>query len=592
MDAFDQIELDSPEIKKKFPRNNGKGDAFDQLPDENQEPWWKDLSRTALQIPQALADTTTPGIIANMWQMLAVGEVMDPEEIEHIEMIAKREGVPFDKEAYIEAAENALNSVPTVSNIAREVEEKTGIPLEPKTRIQKGLRFLTTASRLSPKGYTIRGMNTSLPKPVLGAAVEGTKEVLTELGLPEQVSELASFGILKQPTKGSGSISIGSKQKPSGLTERNFEKTQKPKEISETAYKNINEKVGSDFKNISDQIIKESPVGETFDNLRQNPAFKQESRELIKQAQEIADEIPGNFDVKSLKKEYADISAKKTKGFAESEYDIKYKKFMKEASNSIDAKKNSPGKLVEQYRKNNDDLTKYFEPGSSKALNNAKRDSLLDQNRAIANFMEKNFPESELSSVFKEGNERWTKIMDAEAVDSFVDELFKDKINYKKMNEFFDQQGYEFKFKRALGEKGYKDFQQLLKDTLSSESAYKMLNVAKDKGYNELFTTGLAYILHPELGTAKFGFDASKKTYKGIINTLIDKPQIGITWKEGIKDLKKGDFKSAEKKFNILNNEIITNESKELLRQDALKKYNKKDDLTINTDKDKSRSRY
>ena len=95
---------------------------------------------------------------------------------------------------------------------------------------------------------------------------------------------------------------------------------------------------------------------------------------------------------------------------------------MNEAAENVIPENITYGELVEQYRDNNRSLGEYFEPGASKALNRAKKDVLLDQNRAIASVLEKTNPE--LSKVFKEGNERWSKIMDVEAIDSFVSDMF------------------------------------------------------------------------------------------------------------------------------------------------------------------------
>lgn len=110
-------------------------------------------------------------------------------------------------------------------------------------------------------------------------------------------------------------------------------------------------------------------------------------------------------------------------------------------------------------------------------------------------------------------------------------------------------------FKRALGEKGYADFEQLMKDMLTSENAYKMLKVARNKGYKELFNTGLAYILHPKIASLKVGVDAAKFGYKSLMNALLDKPQIGVTFKKAVKELKKGNFEAAQKDFKALQTE-------------------------------------
>jgi hypothetical protein len=535
--------------------------------------------RTAYQPISGILNTTVPGIIGNVWQLLATGEVLDPEELDHLEMVAKREGFPFDREEYLQKAGEVLRTIPSVSNIESAIEERTGAPLEPKTRFQKGLKFFTEATRLSPKPGTFRGMETGLPRPVLGAGVEATKELAQELGVPEPLAELASFGILKRPPEGAPSLTLG-KEKPSGLTSRQFENIKEPREVSSGKIQQINKKLESDFREISEDIISKSPIGETAENLAKDITFKQQSRELLNQAQQIADSLPGTIPSIAVKKEIANIASKNLKGFKASEYDKSYSRFMKEAIDDIFTKEFRPGQMIEQYRKNNSELSEYFEPGASKALNRAKRDALLDQNRAIANAMEKVFPESELNEVFKSGNERWSKIMDAEAVDEFINEIFKEKIDYKKIHDFFDKENYGRIFKRSLGEEGYENFQQLLKDTLESEVPYKMLKVAKEKGFDDLVETGSAYVIHPNVGYAKASYDLSKKGYKFLINALLDKPQIGFTWKKGIDNLKKGNFAEAERDFGKLDLEV--EKSKNMKenpsiepKKKALKKFSK-----------------
>ncbi len=525
---------------------DSKSDIFDRIP-EPQEGFWKSSARTALQIPQGIAEATGPGIATGLMHMMGVGEALDPEEIEHIRMVSEREGIPFDEEKYREAANQAGKYFPTVSNIGREIEERTGLPLEPKTKIQKMFRLGSTAGKFQP--------GTLGEKATAAVAAPIASQALQQTGLPEELSDIVGLGVGGVTGSKGPKVDIGKSTKPSGLTKRQFEGLKEPKEVSAGKIEQINQKLENDFKSISDKIIKESAVGETFENLKNDPSFKNESRELLNQAQVMADSIPGTLPSKGIKKEIADMAAKKTKGYSLSEYDKSYLNHMKESIDDIIPENVTHGELVEQYRKNNASLSEYFEPGSSKAQNRAKRDALLDNNRVIANVIEKTDPK--LSEVFKEGNARWTKIMDAEAVDSFVSELFTEKVNYKKMHDFFDKNGYDRIFKRALGEAGYKSFEQLMKDMLSSEAPYKMLKVAKEKGFMDLAKTVMAYKINPNLGYAKVSLDAGQYLWKSTINSLLDKPKLALTWKKGIDSLKKGNFKSADTEFKTLKGEIL-----------------------------------
>lgn len=550
---FDDVEL-SPQdtidvYKKKSEENSSDKNPFDDL--DFDEGFWKKAFRTAAQIPQGIAEATMYGIGSNLFQMLALGESdLGIEEWHKLRELAEKEGIPFDEEAYEEARKEMLGMIPTVSNISSKIEKETGLPLEPREGYQKALRLGSMAGKFQP--------GTVVQKAAAGITAPVTSEVLQEIGVPESLAEIVGLGAASIAGAKSSKLDIGKKTKPSGLVERQFENVKSPREVSESKLGKINEKLKSDFKKISDKIIIESPIGETATALNNDPTFKQQSREILNEAQQIADTISEKVTAKNLKKELADISSKKVKGYAENEYDKSYSTYMKKAIDDI-KKDIGAGQLVEQYRKNNDSLSEYFEPGASKALNRAKRDALLDQNRAIANIMKKSFPETELPKVFKEGNERWSKIMDAEAVDEFVSEIFKEKVNYKKMQDFFDKQGHSFIFKRALGPEGYKNFELLMKDMLSSETPYKMLKIAKEKGFDDLFKTGLSYIVHPQLGAVKAAYDVGKSAYKRAINSILDQPKLSITWRKSINNLKKGDFKSAEKRFITLDKTVKSN---------------------------------
>ncbi len=547
---FDGLELspqDSVDVyKKKSQEGKSNENPFDELTFD--EGFWKNAFRTALQVPQGIAEATKYGIGTGLFQMLALGESdLGVEEWHKLRELAEQEGIPFDEEAYEQGRQEMLGSIPTVSNIASKIESEYGVPLEPRTGLQKALRLGSMAGKFQP-GAASQKATAAVAAPAAAVGLEAA-------GVPEQFAELGALGVGAIAGGKAPAIDVSlTKTKPSGLPARQFEKTTSPKEVPRSKLETINEKLESDFKKISDDIIKESPVGETAEALKNDPTFKQESRELLNQAQEIADTIPSVIESKSLKKEITDLSKKNVKGFALGEYDKNYLKFMNEASKDIKSKNISMSKLVEQYRKNNKSLGEYFEPGSSKALNRAKRDALLDQNRAIATVLEKSAPE--LSTVFKEGNGRWTKIMDAEAVDNFIGDMFDGKVNFKKMHDFFDKEGYAFKFKRALGDEGYKKFEGLMKDMVSSEVPYKMLKVAKTKGWGDLAETAGAFIIHPTLGKAKIGIQAAKQTYKSIMNAMLDKPQIAVTWKRAVDDLKKGNFEAATKGFEALKEEV------------------------------------
>lgn len=527
---------------------------------EQEEPWWKNVLRTASQVPQGIAEATSPGIATGLWHLAGQGESLDPEEIERIRDISEREGIPFDEDAYMEAAQNAAASIPTVSNIASGIESRTGLPLEPKTGIQKGLRLASSA-------YKFQGGPAS-QRAAAGITAPVASQGLQQVGVPEPLAELAGLGVGGVVGSKTPGINL-TKTKPSGMPERGFERLKEPTEVPAKKIQQINDKLETDFKTISDEIIKDSPIGETAENLKNDPRFKRESKELLDQAQILANDTPGTIPSMNYKQNLLRQSQNQMKGFTLNEYKKNYLKFMKEAVENVIPENVTHGELVEQYRENNRSLGEYFEPGSSKALNRAKKDVLLDQNRAIASTLEESNPE--LSKVFKEGNERWTKIMDAETVDNFVSDMFPEgkKVDFKHMKNIFDDPNYQRIFKRSLGEKGAKGFEQAVEDMLTAERPYKMMREAQDKGFGDVLLTAKAYLFNPKLGYAKAGFDALRWSYRKLFNATLDEPRIGFNFTKAVNELKQGNFKAAEQGFKEVQAEVMPKEKpKELGRHE------------------------
>ncbi len=194
-DVFDEFELDPIEQKREY-NNNKKRDVFDE--EEIDEGWGTTVLRYLSQPLTGWAQGFTYPL--DLLKMLGEADIYDPEDLERLERISEREGIPFDKEAYYRAAEEASNLFPNQSNLERIIEEQTGYPLEAKTRGQKALKFAGTAGKFSPKGYTLKGLNTPLNRPILGAGVSAANEGLKELGVAERFSEPLSFLALKRPT--------------------------------------------------------------------------------------------------------------------------------------------------------------------------------------------------------------------------------------------------------------------------------------------------------------------------------------------------------------------------------------------------------
>lgn len=568
-DAFDRFQG----------KDSEKGDAFDKFPIE-EESWGKSALRTVAQIPQGLAEGTKAGIAANLFQLLATGESdLSVEDFHKLREISEQNGQPFDEESYEDARRQMLSYIPTVSNIASAVEEKTDLPLEPKTKFQKGLRYASSLGKALPKagsaaapsGLTVRGSNTALPRPLLGAAGATAREGLIQTGVPEFLADIAAPAVLKVPTSGK-QLEFTSK-KPSGMTDLQYEKLKNPREVSQKTLDKIKTKHEGEFKAITDKIISESPIGETVANLKENVAFKKETAKGFDRITELANQIPDTHSTKDLTSLITKkLKARESSAISPSEFDKSHNKFVNQYIKDIGEKEITNSNLVKQYRKNNKELGEAYEPGQSFAYNRAKREALSDYNSAIADLIEAKNPGGELPKFFKEQNKIWSQIMDAEAIDHFLEDLFKGKIRYDKGRKFFNKQGASVPFERALGKEGFAKFETVMKDLLSTEEASKLLKAAQTKGVGDIAKTALTYAVHPTAGAAKLGWDLMKNGYNAIFETALDKPQLMVNWDRGINALKKGEFKVAQKELAPVEKAVKALDAKEISRRDQLKK--------------------
>lgn len=587
-------------------------DAYDYSEEEMNSTEFKDNYeesalasgfRTVAQIPQGILEATGPGQLAGLQSLLSM-EVYDPEEIERLKEISAREGIPFDEEAYLEAANRAMGTIPTIGNIASKIEEKTGLPLEPKTENQKRLRFLSMATKaVAPKGnltkamqpaaknptaLSFRGLNTQLPAPVLGAGVTATRELLMQMGVPEQFADLAAFGILKPTTEGAPSL-ISPQKKPSGLTTRRYEKLTEPTEVSGKKIKQIQQKTAKEAKGLGEEIIKESPVGETYQKMKEDISYKRGVEEGFEEVRKLASEQKGEVDYANLKKKLKS-KIPKEKGIEVTPVSKEKAKLFKEFIKDLGKGKASITELERRYRINNENAAKSYDPGQSWEANQAKREAFFEYNQAIADVFEEIAPNTEFLNKFRQRNAEWKSLMDAEMIDNFLEQMTKGKIRYEKGKDFFKKKGMDTKFKRALGKEGYSKFETLMKDLMSTEEAFNLLQKKPDPGLMPFVKKAMYFAVDPSLGKAKFGFDLLKGGYQKMFEMLLDKPELAVNWDRGINALKKGDIKVANQELGKVAQaeKALTDRQKAFDKYKEYKKQKSTDKTTEQTTKTKT----
>lgn len=119
--------------------------------------------------------------------------------LEELEEAAKKEGIPFDREKYIETVFDIGSKVPTQQMGEDIVKEHTGIDLSPKDTFSKIIRTGTEIASTGPSGL-LKQPAKEIGKQVLkrtagglGGATAG--EGLKAVGVPEPLADMLSYGI-------------------------------------------------------------------------------------------------------------------------------------------------------------------------------------------------------------------------------------------------------------------------------------------------------------------------------------------------------------------------------------------------------------
>lgn len=182
-------------------------DILDYLSSEEatskQNDFAPSVPRAIAQVPLGLAEAAGPGLLASVLKTVGKGEALgalddelSPERIADLRSKFPQFEIPeVDREKYLQSVEEAASSFPTVENISRFIEEKTGIPLQPKSELDNSIRFISSVGGFARGGPA--------EKIFSGLKAETAKRVLDQVGVPEPVSEaLGLYYGLRSKTPG------------------------------------------------------------------------------------------------------------------------------------------------------------------------------------------------------------------------------------------------------------------------------------------------------------------------------------------------------------------------------------------------------
>ncbi len=164
----------------------------DELQPKKEDPL-KSFIRTASQAPLGYASASAPALgsqaISLATQGAAINAGYEDEEMQEARKRFPGEfHEPLTQEQRMAAAEPIAKYSPTLQNATQFAEEKLGIPLTPKTKLQHGLNLFGQATNISNAGGI-------LGRAARGTVAAGTSEKLQDVTLPDWTEQV--FGIPK-----------------------------------------------------------------------------------------------------------------------------------------------------------------------------------------------------------------------------------------------------------------------------------------------------------------------------------------------------------------------------------------------------------
>jgi hypothetical protein len=375
------------------------------------------------------------------------------------------------------------------------------------------------------------------------AAVGMGGQLTRELGGPEALATGIELLPLAQAGVNIAQAARGPKvplTKPSGMPVRKFEKLKKQTPVFEGTVTKAKEAIEGDFRKLTEDLLRKT--NKSYVALSENPEFKQQIGELFGKVKQAAGEFPEAITprgmAESLTKEIETIGKR---GISLSDSEKVQRSLLKKFRKDIVNKRVTAEQLVDQYRKNNEQLSKLYPYGERALENIGKRNALETYNRAIAEAIEDHFPKSEFSDLFKFTNKRWSEIKKIETIDKYLDALFgKKNINFKQAEKVFTDPKRAERLKNAIGPEVFDDFKQINKDLLSQENALKLLN-AKGIDVNKIGKYALSYMVKPKFAATQAAIDLGSKIYRHALY----RPEYMREWRKALSRLRKGDVQQA-----------------------------------------------
>ena len=440
-------------------------------------------------------------------------------------------------------AEREFNASPEeLINLAGESDvlpDYARLPSSEEVRVMTGRPEPQTASgRFAARGGGAIGsalaMGGGLGATATSVAGSQAGQAARELGAPEGVATGIDIGTSLLAGTAPTLLKKGTAiTKPSGMLQRRFESLKKETKITPEIKAKITNVVSEDLKTAADKIMEGN---KTFRGMREFPDFEEKLSSALNKGKELAAKSPEKFSSQLIKSHFPEIKKLPSKGYAPSEYEKAYDHYLSKEMKRIPEGEFSTTQLLEQYRKNNASLKEIFNLSKTKGINRAKRDAILDHNKAISQAFEEKMPESEFNSLFKTTNKAFADMRNIQEVDTFLDKLTENGLNFKEAEKYYKSDKIADAITRTFGKEAEEQFSGLMKDFIPRKDAMKLLKEAKASGID--LKDVVRYTISPYLEVGAAAIKGGKVLYQHSLSN----PKVLRDWRRGIELLKEGSY--------------------------------------------------
>ncbi len=521
--------------------------------------WWDSAREAGIQSVLGLGKAYT--YPADVLKLAMLGEGLS--DIDDIEDAFKKEGKEFDRDKYIRTVFQQGEFIPTQDLLEQQVQKKTGIDLEPKTRTGKAFNKLFFLGGLSKgKGLTKEGIKKGAKVGATGAA---TTAALRETGAPEVVSELAGdlAGGAASLSKQTRKLSPEAKRLQDvadkhGLPFMEFmtkdELPTYPK-ITKGRKAALEKKLGMSSEEAIKKIISdEIPVTKLRTAGWDLEALESEAYEGVKK---LAKKYPKPLNTDQIVVDIdREISRIKSLAPSPSDAQMAAIRILQNEKDSLEIGKANAQQLINQTQNYNANVKSIYKRPEFSGIQDEVKNAYGFLNNSIRNNIESQAGK-EVTDALKAANSIYGQNAALARTEGMIQKAFKDgKYSSKKLSQLLDSKQGAI-LRRDIGDKGVKDLREIAKYGEQAQNATaQFANSAKNESVVGKWGP-LAGFLIAKIPPAGVAAAYAKPFIEYVKGWVLTNPAARTEYANIMKNAAKGSFKNMAKDFATIESEIV-----------------------------------